>query len=75
MSNKTNICDSCNQDINIEKETASLRNTSKIFRDMAKQYCKEHETNYRFHKCKPIWCKECNYLEKYEIILKKEEVY
>ena len=30
-----------------------------------KEYCKDHETRYGDHKCKPSWCGDCGFLVKY----------
>tara|TARA_Y100000310_G_C20327871_1_gene643853 strand:+ start:303 stop:617 length:315 start_codon:yes stop_codon:yes gene_type:complete len=65
------ICDTCGQNI-LENE---MRNAF-MFQDTyhqvrAKSYCKDHETKYSDHKCKPHWCGDCNYLMKYEIEIQK----
>ncbi|MAG50213.1 hypothetical protein CL621_01065 [archaeon] len=69
---KKNICSKCGRDITSLDERVMLKKTNKHFNKMAKKYCKEHEAQYRNHKCKPIWCEECNFLEIYQIIIDKE---
>ena len=62
-------CDSCNQNIT-ENEKRDIYMKHDTYHQLhAKEYCKEHEQRYGDHKCKPIWCDDCRYLIKYEVIV------
>ena len=62
-------CDSCNQNITEYEKRDVLRVTNRYDKKLAKNHCKEHELSYGDHKCKPIWCEKCGYLEIYQVIL------
>ena len=64
---KKKHCKTCNQDI-LENEMRDMLMFQDTYHQLqAKEYCKEHETDYNDHKCKPHWCGDCGYLTKYEI--------
>ena len=60
-------CSTCNQNITDLKKRDCLKFKDTYHQIMAKDYCKEHETQYSTHKCKPHWCGDCSYLIKYDI--------
>tara|TARA_Y100000310_G_C20030365_1_gene511505 strand:+ start:53 stop:388 length:336 start_codon:yes stop_codon:yes gene_type:complete len=60
-------CSTCNQNITDLKKRDCLKFKNTYHQIMAKDYCKEHETQYSTHKCKPHWCGDCSYLIKYDI--------
>ena len=74
MSKKTKkkICKTCGQDIlaNEMNDTFMYKDTYHQLR--AKEYCKDHESKYGDHKCKPHWCGDCDYLMNYEIDINKK---
>ena len=35
--------------------------------EFVKDYCKKHEEKYIEDKCKPHWCGDCGYLQKYVV--------
>ena len=66
---KTKICKACEQDI-LANEMRNMYMKHDTYHQLrVKEYCKNHEFNYKGHKCKPIWCNKCKYLERYEIII------
>ena len=64
---KTKFCKTCHQDILSNEKREMLMFIDTYHQFLAKDYCKEHESIYTNHKCKPHWCGDCNYLWKYEI--------
>ena len=58
-------CGTCEQNITLLKKSDSLTHKNTYHREMAKDYCKTHETSYSYHKCKPHWCGDCGFLIKY----------
>ena len=58
-------CGTCEQNITLLKKRDSLNHKNTYHREMAKDYCKNHETSYSYHKCKPHWCGDCGFLIKY----------
>ena len=66
---ETKICKTCQQDILANENRNMLMSHDTYHQFQAKDYCKEHERVYSDHKCKPIWCKKCKYLVKYEITI------
>ena len=58
-------CGTCEQNITLLKKRDSLNHKNTHHREMAKDYCKTHETSYSYHKCKPHWCGDCGFLIKY----------
>ena len=66
---KKKICKTCGQDIisNQDRDMFAFKNSYRQLK--ANDYCKEHETKYNGHKCKPSWCGDCGFLMKYEIEL------
>ena len=58
-------CGTCEQNITLLKKNDGLRYNNKYHRVMVKDYCKNHETSYSYHKCKPHWCGDCEFLIKY----------
>jgi len=70
---KTKFCKTCGQDI-LENEMRNMLMFQDTYHQLqAKDYCKDHETVYSNHKCKPHWCGDCNYLWKYEIEIQEEK--
>ena len=64
---KPKICKTCGQDI-LKNEMRDMFMFHDTYHQLqAKEYCKDHETSYSNHKCKPCWCGDCGYLTKYEI--------
>ena len=70
-SSKTKICKTCNQDILANEMRDSFMFQDTYHQLRAKEYCKEHESKYNDHKCRPSWCGDCRYLIRYEIELQK----
>ena len=69
------ICKTCGQDI-LEMEKRDMFMFHDTYHQLrAKDYCKDHETSYSNHKCKPCWCGDCGYLTKYEIIVNWDKKY
>jgi hypothetical protein len=68
-SKKTKICKECKQDILANEKRDMYMKHDTYHQLRVKEYCKDHEFNYKGHKCKPIWCNKCRYLEKYEITI------
>ena len=64
---KTKICKTCGDDILGNKRRNAMKFTNKLDQSRAKEYCKNHETTYGDHSCKPHWCGDCGFLTKYEI--------
>ena len=64
---KTKICKTCGQDILLNEIGNAFMYKDTYHQLQVKEYCKEHETVYSDHKCKPHWCGDCDYLIKYEI--------
>tara|TARA_Y100000310_G_C20483634_1_gene715868 strand:+ start:548 stop:832 length:285 start_codon:yes stop_codon:yes gene_type:complete len=62
-------CDSCEGNITEYKKRNVLRKKLKRDREMTKEYCKEHERSHSDQSCKPLWCSDCGYLIKYEVIV------
>ena len=69
------VCNTCGQDILSNERRKSLIYKDKYHQVLAKGYCKDHERTYSGHKCKPHWCGDCDYLVKYEIIIKESKYY
>ena len=67
------ICKKCHQDILENEKRDMLMSHDTYHRFQAKDYCKDHETVYSNHKCKPKWCGECRYLINYEIAVTLNE--
>ena len=74
---KKKICKTCNQNITSLKKRDSLRYNNTYDQELAKNYCKEHESSHSDHKCKPHWCGDCGYLMNYgvEIEFDREDYY
>ena len=66
---KTKICKACNQDILSNEKRDMFMSHDTYHQLRVKDHCKEHELSYSNQKCKPIWCKECGYLEIYRVII------
>ena len=64
------ICKSCGRDIIKNENRDMLRFTNTYHQLSAKNYCDEHLMSYKDHECKPCWCGDCEFLVKYEIIVK-----
>jgi len=64
------ICKSCGRDIIKNENRDMLRFTNTYHQLSAKNYCDEHMMSYKDHSCKPCWCGDCEFLVKYEIIVK-----
>ena len=64
------ICKSCGRDIIKNENRDMLRFTNTYHQLSAKNYCDEHTMSYKDHSCKPCWCGDCEFLVKYEIIVK-----
>ena len=60
-------CNSCKGNITEHEKRDMLRRKRRIDREMAKEYCKEHERSHSDQSCKPLWCSDCGYLIKYEV--------
>ena len=70
---KKKICKTCGQDI-LENEKRDMYMYKDTYHQLiTKEYCKNHETSYGDHKCKPSWCGDCGYLIKYEIVIKYDK--
>jgi len=67
---KEKICKTCYRDIIQNEDNDILRFTNTYHQLSAKNYCKEHETGYSNHECKPHWCGDCGFLLSYQIRLK-----
>ena len=64
---KSKVCKTCSRNTkNLEKRNL-MRFLNLYDQELAKNYCKDHETKYGDHKCEPIWCEDCGFLIKYEI--------
>ena len=68
---KSKICDGCGQDIPANEMRGVFMYQDTYHQLKAKEYCKDHETKYSDHKCKPYWCGDCNYLINYQIEIQK----
>ena len=64
---KKKICKTCGQDILENEIRRSLMYKDTYHQMQVKNYCKNHETTYSNHKCKPNWCGDCGFLMNYEI--------
>ena len=64
------ICKTCGEDIIKNEDRDVLRFTNTYHQLSAKNYCDEHLMSYKDHECKPCWCGDCEFLVKYEIIVK-----
>ena len=64
---KKKLCKTCNQDILVNEMRNSYMYKDTYHQLKAKEYCKEHESKYSNHKCKPSWCGDCDYLINYQI--------
>ncbi len=62
-------CDTCEQNITENKKRDMWMKNNTYHRLKTKEYCKEHELSYGDHKCKPIWCNDCKYLIKYQVLV------
>ena len=67
---KSKICNACGQDIPANESRGAFMYQDTYHQLKAKEYCKDHETKYSDHKCKPHWCGDCNYLINYQIEIK-----
>jgi hypothetical protein len=66
---KTKFCKTCKQDI-LENEKRDMFMSHDTYHKLqVRDYCKEHDLLYNYHKCKPMWCDKCGYLINYEIII------
>ena len=65
------ICKTCSRDIIKNENRDMLRFTNNFHQLSAKNYCDEHTTSHKDHKCKPSWCGDCGFIIKYEIIIVK----
>ena len=65
------FCETCGQNITSNKKRNSYMFNNTYHQLSAKEYCKDHEFDYSDHKCRPCWCGDCGYLEKYEILISK----
>ena len=64
---KKKHCKTCGQNI-LANEMRNMFMYKDTYHQLkAKEYCKEHESKYDGHKCKPHWCGDCDYLIKYII--------
>tara|TARA_Y100000310_G_C20239885_1_gene604134 strand:- start:64 stop:405 length:342 start_codon:yes stop_codon:yes gene_type:complete len=64
---ESKFCKTCGQDI-LEMEKRDIFMYKDAYHQLrAKGYCKDHETTYGDHKCKPHWCGDCDYLVNYQI--------
>ena len=60
-------CVTCDRDTKELMKRDVLNFHSKYDKLLAEEYCKGHEAKYSEHKCKPHWCGDCGYLEKYVV--------
>ena len=64
---KKKYCNVCDWELDEwEALHPSLHKDKIIDFNLAKEYCKKHETIYK-DKCKPIWCRSCKHLKIYQI--------
>jgi hypothetical protein len=68
---KSKICKTCGDDTLENERRDMMKFSNKLDQSRAKEYCKEHELKYSYHKCKPSWCGDCGYLTKYQIEIQK----
>ena len=66
------ICKTCKDDIIKNQDNNAYVKKNTYHQLNAKDYCKDHNSKYHSHKCKPVWCDECGFLEKYEIIISEK---
>ena len=71
---KKKICKTCNQNVTSLKKRGSMRYNNTYDQELAKNYCKEHETSHSESTCKPHWCGDCGYLIKYDIIIDHDKM-
>jgi hypothetical protein len=60
------VCPSCQRDTK-ELLNLALNWLLSEEKEMAEDYCEQHEDKYSNHKCKPHWCGDCGYIINYEI--------
>ena len=72
-SKKVKLCKGCEQNILANEKRDMYMKHDTYHQLRVKEHCKDHEISYSNHKCKPIWCNECKYLVKYEIMVGKNE--
>ena len=63
----TKSCKTCHRDIIENENRDMLRFTNAYHQLSAKNYCDEHTTSHKDHKCKPHWCGDCGFLLSYKI--------
>ena len=64
---KKKHCKTCQQDILQNEMSDTFRYQDTYHQLKTKDYCKNHESTYNNHKCKPHWCGDCGYLINYQI--------
>ena len=62
---KYEYCDTCDQNITLEKKRDSLSFKNTYHQEIAKEYCKDHISKHSDHSCIPHWCGDCSFLIKY----------
>ena len=64
---RPNVCLTCGYEYNDKwyKEHPPLNENNKIDVRRTKEFCKEQLRMYSHKNCKPIWCDECQNLERY----------
>ena len=67
--NTKKICKTCGQNILQNEIRSGLMYKDTYHQIQVKNYCKNHETTYSNHKCKPNWCGDCDYLINYDITI------
>ena len=70
---KIKICKTCGEDIVSNGDRNMFMYNDTYHQLQAKEYCKEHETQYSDHKCKPHWCGDCGFLTNYSIELNNKK--
>ena len=68
---KSKVCLTCGQNIVKNKKRGAFTYKDTYHQSRAKEYCKNHETTYGDHSCKPHWCGDCGYLTKYQVEIQK----
>ena len=61
---KKKSCKTCDWKIDNSRELPILHKDIEQDVKLAKEYCDDHTFTYG-NECKPIWCKECGYLDMY----------
>jgi hypothetical protein len=61
---KKKSCNTCDWRFDSGRELPVLHKNIKSDVKLAKEYCENHTFVYG-DECKPIWCKECGYLDIY----------